>query len=68
MISLVNDLETRIAQSDRAVQGGTPMTVTGNGASPSNRGRSVFIFCPKISSGVRGWKTPGAGNGNRCLQ
>ena len=53
-----------LGHSDYTVQAGTPMTVTGKGALSCILGQGVdpdsfTFFCLEISSGVRGWKTPG---------
>ena len=53
-----------LGQSDSTVQAGTPMTVTGKGTLSCMSGQGVdplsfTFFCLEISSGVRGWKTPG---------
>ena len=56
---------TFLHQAKVTVQAGTPMTVTGEAflLSSSGAGRHLLLFiCLKISSGVRGWKTPGAFN------
>gem|GEM_PF-1835459 len=52
---------TSICEPVLTVQGGTPMTVTGNGILLRFSGRDVSIFCLKISSGVRGQTAPGLG-------
>jgi hypothetical protein len=54
-----NHALTLFRKSTSTVQAGTPMTVTGNGTSLRVSGRGVFIFCPEISSGVRGQTAPG---------
>ena len=56
---------TILSDSEITVQAGTPMTVTGEAflLSGLRVGRYLNLFiCLEVSSGVRGWKTPGAFN------
>jgi hypothetical protein len=54
---------TNERQSGHAVQAGTLMTATGNGTLRSTWPQGVIIFCPQVSSGVRGQTAPGSGAG-----
>ena len=49
--SEVNHLATKRESILPTVQAGTPMTVTGNGASFPDWERGVFIFCLEVSRG-----------------